>query len=409
MTRANSRMIGYIAALSISMCCILMPGIGAHAAEKAAIENAQVAKLFGDAKKLSERKQWGEAVTAIKKAQGVPEQSAYSEYKLNEFLAYLLTQQKKYADAAAVFEQLVTSKQATPASRSEHLKTAAQLYYQVQAYPRAAAAARQALTLRAGDTTLLEILGQAEYLAGDCKNATTTLRRLVTTAEKERKPPKETWLQTLLSCYDKQQDAANMDATWTLLLRHHPKPDYWRAVLATRFGGKYPPAVELGYRKLMFDLGMLKRASDYEDLALGAIDGGAPGEAVRLLQTGLEQKVFTGTSEARFQRMLTLAKAESTKRRAQLDELKRNAQKASTGQLSVDLGRAYLGEGRYADAVAAFNEGLKKGGVANPDAAQIDLGVALLKNRQQDQARKAFAAVPEKSEWRDLAQLWSLR
>jgi hypothetical protein len=399
----------HIAVLSLSVCCAMMPGIGAQAAEKAAIQNPQVAKFFGEAQKLSAKKQWGEAVAAIKKAQAVPEQSAYSEYKLSEFLAYLLTQQKKYAEAAAVFEQLATSKQGTPASRGEQLKTAAQLYYQAQAYPRAAAVARQALTQRAGDAQLLEILGQAEYLAGDYKNATATLKRLVATAEKEGKPPKETWLQTLLSSYDRQQDLANMDATWTLLLRYHPKPDYWRAVLATRFGGKYPPAVELGYRKLMFDLGMLKRASDFEDLALGAIDGGAPGEAVRLLQTGLEQKIFTGGSEARFQRMLTLAKSEATKRRAQLDELKRNAQSASTGQLSMDLGRAYLGEGRYADAAASFNQGLKKGGLSKPEQGQIDLGIALLKNRQQVEARKAFAAVAEKSEWRDLADLWRLR
>jgi tetratricopeptide (TPR) repeat protein len=409
MIRVVPGMIGYIAVLGVALCGVLLPGIATHAAEKAAIENAQVAKLYGEAKKLAERKQLGEAVTTIKKAQAVPEQSAYSEFKLNEYLAYLLTQQKKYAEAAAVFEQLVSSKQATPASRSEHLRTAAQLYYQAQVYPRAAATARQALTQRVGDAALLEILGQAEFLAGDYKNATATLRKLVATAEKERKQPKESWLQTLLSIYDKQQDAANTSTVLTQLLRYYPKPDYWRSVLSTRFGGKYPPAVELGYRRLMLDLGMLKRPSDFEDLALGAIDAGAPGEAVRLLQTGLEQKILAGRDEARFQRMLTFAKEETTKRRAQLGEMARNAQSASTGELSMALGRAYFGEGRYTEAAEAFSQGLKKGGISNLEQGQIDLGIALLRNRQTEPARKAFMAVAEKSRWRDLAELWSLR
>jgi tetratricopeptide (TPR) repeat protein len=149
------------------MCLAALPMIPVLAAEKAAVENPQVAKQISDAQKLSAKRQWSEALAAIKKAQAIPGKSAYSEYRLNEFLAYLLTQQKKYAEAAAVFEQMVNSKVATPETRFNHLKTAAQLYYLARVYPRAASAARRAITQKPGDLQLLEILRQTEQLGGN--------------------------------------------------------------------------------------------------------------------------------------------------------------------------------------------------------------------------------------------------
>jgi tetratricopeptide (TPR) repeat protein len=398
-----------VATLSLAICLCWMPTPAVHAAEKAAVHNRQVADLLGEAQKLSSRKQWSGALAAIKKAQAVPEQSAYSEYKISEFLGYLLTQQKKYAEAAPVFEQLADSKQASTADRSSHLKTAAQLYYQAQQYPRAAAVARRALSQQPGDVELQETLSQAEYLGGDYKSAAVTLQQLVAGAEKHGAKPKESWLQMLLSSYDRLQDRAHANGVWEMLLRHYPKPDYWQAVLSERTAGRQPPAIELGYQRLMFDLGMLKKPGDFENLSLGAIDAGAPGEAVQVLEAGLQQKILTGPTEPRFRRMLDYAKQAAAKQYAQLADLTRNAEHASTGQLSIALGRLHLGEGHFDQAAAALSQGLKKGNLNNPEQGRIDLGIALLKNRQPDAARKTFDAVDEKSEWHPLAQLWSLR
>jgi hypothetical protein len=409
MKRATAFMAIRIAVSSLAFSLCAAPVLAVHAAESAAVRSREVAKHLSDAQKLSSRKQWSGALAALKKAKAVPEKSAYADYKIDEFHAYVLTQQRKYTEAAALFEQMASSKQASAAARSGHLKTSAQLYYQAGKHQRAAAVARRALAQRRGDAQLQEMLGQAEYLAGDFKAAAATMRQLVAVAEKERTKPKEAWLQTLLNSYDRLQDRANANAAWQMLLRHYPKPDYWRAVIAVHTAGQQPRPVELGYQRLMFDLGMLTDPADFETLALGSIDAGAPGEAVRVLQSGLQEKILTGQDEARFRRMLDYAKQEAAKRRARLDELTRNAVRASSGQLSIALGRLHLGEGQYDQAAAALRQGLQKGQLGSSDQGRIDLGVALLKNGQREAARKAFAGVGEKSEWHDLAELWSLR
>jgi len=90
-------------------------------------------------------------------------------------------------------------------------------------------------------------------------------------------------------------------------------------------------------------------------------------------------------------------------------DLAQQAQRASSGQLDADIGRIYLGQRMYDQAIAALRKGLQKGSLEHSDQARIDLGVAYLKSGETQQARESFAAVKVDSEWRGLAELWSLR
>jgi tetratricopeptide (TPR) repeat protein len=194
-----------------------------------------------------------------------------------------------------------------------------------------------------------------------------------------------------------------------MLLRHYPKPEYWRNVLKLRSAGPHSERVGLYYLALKFDVGMLDDPADYEVLALGAIDLGLPDDAVRVLEAGLRKGTLAGKHEPRFRRMLAHAQAETAKSAAGVKDLAQLAQRASTGQLDAAIGRVYLGQRMYDQAIAALRKGLQKGELQHPDQARIDLGVAYLKNGKTQQARDTFAAVKSDSEWRDLAELWSLR
>jgi uncharacterized protein HemY len=154
---------------------------------------------------------------------------------------------------------------------------------------------------------------------------------------------------------------------------------------------------------------LLKDPEDYEDLPMNAIEAGAAEEAVRLLSSGLESGTLAGTKRARFERMLTYARDEAAKNREGLAQLSKDAERASTGQLSVELGRIYLGQQQYDRAIAALRRSLSKGKLEDPGSARVLLGIAYLKKQQPEQAREAFAAVDANSEWRDLAELWALR
>jgi tetratricopeptide (TPR) repeat protein len=388
---------------------VLSGSVGLSSAAEQAVTNKEVAKHLTQARKLAGGKQWNAALEELAKAEKVPEGSAYARYKINEFKAYVLTQQRKYGNAADVFEQLGGSDQASAGDRLKHMKTAASLYMEAKQYQKAARLAERALEIDRADVSLLKLAGQAKYLAADYEGAARTMSRLVSAVEKKGGKPEEESLQILLNSYYKLNDRDQITRSWERLLRHYPKPKYWQNVLELKAAESHPERVELYYRALMFDLGMLRDPEDYEALALGALDLGLPSISARVVEAGLQNRILARADEARFRRMLEYAQREVAKSAGGLKDLADRARRASTGQTDVILGRAYLSQEKYKEAIAALLRGFDKGQLQHPDQARIDLGVAYLKSNDPKQAREIFSAIKADSEWRDLADLWSLR
>ena len=387
------------------LCCAATPGTAAEQA----VNSKDIAKYLTEAKELAAGKRWAAAWAALEKAERVPDASPYSKYKIDEFKGSVLTQQHKYAEAGALFEQLAKSEAASAEERSDHLEKASQLYMSAKQYEKAARAAETALEKQPKDPVLLQLAGQSKYLAGDFHGAAARIGQLVAATERKGGQPPEASLQLLLNSYYQLKDRQQIAQTWEMLLRHHPKPEYWRNVLDIKSRQPHSKRVDFYYLALKFDVGMLDDAADYEDLALGATDLGLPEDAVRVLETGLRQGVLAGEHEPRFRRMLAYAQAKTARSPADVKDLAQQAQRASSGQLDADIGRIYLGQRMYDQAIAALRKGLQKGSLEHSDQARIDLGVAYLKSGETQQARESFAAVKVDSEWRGLAELWSLR
>jgi Tfp pilus assembly protein PilF len=396
----------------MSSALLILSGIlgvrTAVAADKPAVENRQVADALTEAKTLADKKQWEAALAAVKRAQQVPDKSPYAEYKIDEFMGYILTQQHKYGDAAAVFARLADSSQASREDVDRHLSTAAQLYLQAKQYPKAAKLATRALETNRGDARLLELSGESRYLAGDYEGAARTMQQLVKATERSGGTPREKWLKIILDSYYKLDDRDQAAAAWDALLRHYPKQEYWEAVLDQKLAQVDSDTLEFGYRRLMFELGLMSDDGDYEELAMRAIDVGLPGEAVRVLNAGLDNGALSSSDRPHFHRILKYAEDQFAKERATVAALAERAQTADSGTPSVALGRFYLGDARYDEAISALRRGIEKGNLDRPDQARIDLGIAYLGNDQAEQATKTFAQVDVNSEWRDLAELWSL-
>lgn len=387
------------------LCCAAMPGIAAEQA----VTNKDVAKYLTEARTLAGGKRWDAAWAALEKAERVPDASPYARYKIDEFKGYVLSQQHKDAEAGALFEQLAKSAAATADERNDHFKTAAQLYLRAKQYEKSARAAEAGLQKQPNDLVLLELAGQSRYLAGDFRGAAARIAQLVAATQRKGGQPQEASLQILLNSYYRLNDRKEIAQTWEMLLRHYPKAEYWRNVLELKSAQPHSERVDYYYLALKFDVGMLDDPADYETLALGAIDLGLPEDAVRVLETGLRKGVLAGKQEPRFRRMLTLAQAETAKSPDGVKDLAQQAQRAGSGQPDAAIGRIYLSQRLYDRAIAALRKGIQKGGLEHSDQVRIDLGVAYLKSGETQQARDTFAAVKADSEWRALAELWSLR
>jgi len=387
------------------LCCAATPSIAAEQA----VNNQDIAKYLTEAKDLAAGKRWDAAWNALEKAGRVADASPYDKYKVDEYKGYVLTQQHKDAEAAAIFEQLAKSESASAEQRIEYLKRASQLYLRAKQYDKSTRTAEAALASQPNDSALLDLAGQSRYFAKDYRGAAARISQLVAVTERKGGHPPETSLQALLSAYYELKDQQQIANTWQTLLRHYPKPEYWRNVLQLQTARRHSKQVNYYYLALKFDVGMLSEPADYETLAMGAIDLGMPEDGVRVLESGLNKGVLAGAQEPRFRRMLAHAQAETAKSSDDVKNLAAQAERASSGQPNVDIGRMYLSQRLYDRAIAALRKGIEKGALANSDQTRIDLGVAYLKSGETKQARDTFATVKTDSEWRGLAELWSVR
>jgi tetratricopeptide (TPR) repeat protein len=273
-----------------------------------------VAKALKAAQDATKKGQWNVAMEKIKEAQAQSGKTAYDEYQIDNFLAYVLFSQKKMGEAAVVYERLLNSGQMPAAEVDTRTKSLAQMYFQLKQYDKAAKYAKQLYDKNPNQQDVALVLGQSYYLTNDCKNAVTTMNALVTRTEKAGGKPDEDWLRLVQDCQNKLGDKAGAEETVKRLVRHFNKPDDWNALL-TNLRGHHSDRVNLGYFRLMREAGVLKRDRDYFEFAQLAMDekvGNAPIEAVQIIQEGMEKGILKSDDKAqqgRYDRLLQAARS----------------------------------------------------------------------------------------------------
>jgi tetratricopeptide (TPR) repeat protein len=413
MTRARSIALALTLAMGTVAAAAVLTATTAQAAEPAGkVTTKAVAEPLKKAQEAMKNKQWDTALSEIKKAQVVEKKTPFEAYQIDEFLSYVLIQQKKFNEATPVFERMLNSGFMPPDQVDERTKTVAQLHFQNKDYKKAAEWAKKWLDKHPGNEEMTVLLGQSYYLLNDYKNAATTMMAVVNSSEKGGRTPSENWLQIVLSSQFKLDNKDGIAEALKKLVRYYPKSEYWDNLLDIYRRKDTSDRVTLGFYRLMNDVGTLKQADDYMETAQLAMDAGVPGEAQAIMEKGVQNGTLKSddkTTQGRYDRLLAGAKKSATTDKASLPQLAKEAEKATQGQADVALGQAYLSYGMFDEAIGALQRGIKKGGVTDVDEAQVSLGIAYLRKNQKDAARQAFKAVKADSKWHDLAEMWEIR
>jgi len=408
MTRARSIAL----ALTLAMGAVFT-ATTVQAAETAnKVTTKAVAEPLKKAQEAMKNKQWDAALTEIKKAQASEKKTPFEAYQIDEFLSYVLVQQKKFTEATPVFERMLNSGFMPPDQVDDRTKTVAQLHFQNKDYKKAVEWGKKYLEKHPGDETISVLVGQSYYVQNDYKNAASTMTGVVANAEKGGRTPPENWLQIVLSSHFKLDNKDGIADALRKLVRYYPKPEYWENLLDIYRRKNNGDRVTLGFYRLMNDVGTLKQADDYMETAQLAMDAGVPGEAQAVMEKGVQNGTLKSddkTKQGRYDRLLAGAKKSATTDKASLAQLAKEAEKATQGQAYVALGQAYLSYGMFDEAIDALKKGLAKNGVTDVDEAQISLGIAYLRKNQKDLARQAFKTVKAESKWHNLAELWEIR
>lgn len=391
------------ATLTGATALTLLSSTAVHAAQQQV--SAKVGKPLQEAQKLAQQKKFKEAAAKVKEAAAVSGKSEYEEKVVNEFTAFVAMNTKDYATAAKAYEATLGSSLLTKEELPQRLQVLAQLNYQMKQYGKAETFAGRYLKEVGYSADLALLQGQAQYVQKNYEGAEKTMAELI----KRSATPKEEWLKLLMSCQHQLQRRNDVIKTLEQLLTRYPSKAYWGDILA--YVQSTPGATDRTnlevYRLKQQTAGL--EAEEYMEMAELGLALGQYGEALAVLQAGFDSGVLgKNGSTGRDQRLMTLAKGQAQEDRAGLPALAKEAAAAPTGEALVRVGEAYLNYGQYAEAEKAILDGIAKGGVKSADEAQLHRGIALLKQKKNADAVKAFQQVPAGSPLNQVARLWAI-
>ncbi len=405
------------AALALSAFVLGSAGLSgvAAAADKEQKEQKQtvskaVAKPLKAAQDAMNAKDYPGALAKLKEVEGISGKTPYDEYLMNEMYGFTYVRTNDYPQAAKYLEMGLASGMLDASEAPNRVKALAQVNYQIKNYDKAIEFGNRAIKSGSADDDMYTLVAQAYYIKNDFKGTEKFVNDYVDEQVKAGKTPKEQTLQLLMSSCVKQD---NQDCTTHALedlVAYYPKTEYWQNLLYSMFQqqGQTEKSLLHVYR-LASEVDVLKRADDYTEYAQLAIEAGSPGEAVNILQKGMQKNVFTDArSLDKNKRLLDSAQKQAASDKAGLDKIASDAAAAKTGDKDVSVGLAYLGYKDYDKAVQALERGLGKPGVQNEAEARLLLGIAQFGAGKKDDAQKSFKAVKGDPKLEHLANLWSL-
>jgi len=419
MKSANTsiRTLVLVAALAFSGAALLGVAQIASAQEKADPKALKIGEKVG--KPLSaaldavQKKQFDVALAKIKEADAVEKKKPFEQFKIDETTAYLYASQQKDGEVAAVYEKMLQTPQfLDPKQYGGLVKQIAVSYFRAQQYDKSAEYSKLWLKDNPTDLDVVGLLGQTYYTQKDYKQAREQMMAATAAAEKSGQAPKEGWLQFWRASSIELGDDAGITTVYEKLVRYYPKADTWDRLLGRVSANERSDRVMFQWFRLMADVGALKRSDQYMEYTQLALDAAMPGEALKAVETGYEQKILgvEAKDKERHQRLLNKAKESVQADKAQLPQVEKEAQAAAaTGGMVAGLGLAYFSYDQYDKAVESLENGIKKGGLKNPEEYKIALGISQMKRGNKDQARDTFKSVAVDSPLAKVASMWVLR
>jgi hypothetical protein len=400
--------VALIAAMFLSFSAV---SVVTYAADEPQVSRG-LAKTLKAANDALQAKNWTEVLSKTREAAAMTPRSSYDDYIIHSMQMAAYGATNNYPATAEAIESVIDSQYLPATSKPQLLRTLMSIYYSQKDYDKAVTFGQRARA--AGDTnpdTPLTI-AQAFFLSGKFKEAQSEMEAIVARDEQAGRKPSEKALNLIWSCAVKTKDESAAAKAIEKLILHYPKPDYWSnamvGVLSANTKSNDDRLKLMTYR-LMYQVGILKRAENFTELAQIALDQGNPGEAQTVLEQAFAKNLYTDPHDKeRNQRLLEKVRRSATEDRATMAKQERDAGAAPSGDALVQVGGAYLGYGQPDKAVSAITSGISKGNLKRPDEAYLLLGIAYERNKNSAEAVRAFNRANNDPKYAQLAKLWAL-
>lgn len=368
----------------------------------------QVGEPVEQAERLLQQKKYKEALEKLRAADAVQGKTAYENYVIDGTRAAIALNSGDYATAEKALEGVLATGLLPPKDALTRVEALVQINYQLKDYEKVVEFANRYLHEGGADETPRQLLAQAYYLQNDFANAAKTVGDILRAdAAAGNKPPENLLLMALNADYQQKNEAGRIEIL-KMLVATYPKPQYWTDLLTAIGKGKdFPSRLTLDLDRLMVATGAMNSADDYMEAAQRALLAGLPGDAKAFLAKGYASGALgKGNTAEREKRLNDLAAKQASDDQASLPQSATGADAAANGLASEKLGEAYASYGRYDKAIDAYQKGIRKGGLQNPDDATLHLGIAYLLSGQKAKASATLKPLLPKPGVGQLAQLW---
>jgi len=378
------------------------PVIGLSTAFAAETMRAEIGKPLQDAQALMKQGKNREALAKLREADNVGNKTANESYVIERVRAAAASAAGDNEAAAKSFETLIASGRLSAGEKDKFSEGLVGLYIRAKDYGKANAAINRQLKER-DNPALRQLLIQNYYVSGNLAQAEQELRN----AEKNGRL-NEDQLGLLANIQLKKGDKAGYVGTIEKLAASYPKVSYWTDLLnrvVTKPG--YSNRLTVDVYRLKLANNLLKKPSDYVEMAQLVLQAKAPAEALKVIDKGYKAGVLgVGADAPRHQRLKDLAEktlAENQKTLA-TDEAALVKAKDNDGLLAMGYGLVQAGQADKG--LQMMQDAIKAGGLRNPEDAKLHLGEAQAVAGKKAQAITTLKSVGGTDGTADLARYW---
>jgi tetratricopeptide (TPR) repeat protein len=401
------KLLALAALLGCAPVATALPPVALAAAE-APSARPQIGRPVQQAEQLLKERKFKEALAKLAEADAVAHKTPYESYLIEATHAAVLLQSGDYPGTIKALEAALATGMLAPADALNRVETLVKLCYQTKDYAKLRQYAERYYREGGTDEEPHLLLAEAAYQQGDFAAAAAGSGAIVAADERAGRAPPEPVLQMLASSEYRQQHDAAYQGALMQLVTHYPKREYWAELIAAvQKKPGFSDRLALDVARLKVATGTMATPADYVDAAQRALLAGLPGDAKSFLTKGYAAGVLgKGADAARQQRLAAMAEQQASDDQKALAAKAKEAEAARSGLPAMRLGEAYASYGRYADAIAALEQGLKKGGLDHPEEATLHLGIACLAAGDKAKGAAVLRGVAGEDGARDLAQLW---
>jgi len=390
---AAALLVGAAATMTSSLTVTAPANAAAAPTFKIPADNKPLADAVNGAMTDAKAGRYTEAVAKAKQADGMPGKPAGMAPFLHQMIVGWSIQGKDYNTALEQYDKMIA---ANEGNKAENIKNALAVSFTAK-NPAKQKQYADMMGSNMDSGTRLFIAGQMAS-AGQYKEALAYAQPAL------EGNASEDALKFKQALYFKIGDVNGRRAALEQLVANYPKLDYWHDLLQLARNDKgLNDDQTMDIYRLRLAVGDLKSQADYQDSAQQALIAGYPAEAKAIIDKGMAAKIVQ--KDERIGRLITKIESDRVAAEAATKTLESKA--GADPNASVKLGLVYWTLGKGKEAEDAIRSGMKAK-VADPEAAKVALGHALMAQGKKPEAVAAFDSVAARSKEAPIARMWSI-